>query len=95
VAVTPAGAWTILRVDNGGSPVTLASGSRAIANGDKVAIRIIGTIVRALHYSAANGWVQVLSYDTASDSVKYGAAGRFALEFRGATLDDFGGGSLP
>src|SRR6185437_3923966 len=87
VAVTPAGAWTIIRIDNGGgSPVTLASGTRAVAVGDKVAIRIVGTIVRALHYSSAAGWVQVLSYDTAPDSVKYSAAGRLAIEFRSAKI---------
>jgi hypothetical protein len=95
VAVTPAGAWTILRIDNGGNPVTLASGTRAVAAGDKVAIRIVGTVVRALHYSSAAGWVQVLSYDTAPDSVKYSAAGRLAIEFRSANIDDFGGGALP
>jgi hypothetical protein len=78
-----------------GSPTTLASGTRTIAAGDKVAIRIVGTVVRALHWSPGTGWVQVLSYDTAADATKYTAAGRLALEFRAATLDDFGGGTLP
>ena len=95
VAVTGAGAWTILRVDNGGSPVTLASGTRTIVNGDAVAIRISGSVVRALHFNATSGWTQVLSYDTASDATKYTGAGRLALEFRTSTMDDFGGGSLP
>jgi hypothetical protein len=95
VAVTAAGAWTILRVDNGGSPVTLASGTRTIVNGDKIAIRIVGSVVRALHFNATAGWTQVLSYDTASDATKYTGAGRLALEFRTSALDDFGGGSLP
>jgi hypothetical protein len=95
VSVTPAGAWTIIRIDNGGTPVTLASGTRAIAAGDKIAIRIVGTVVRALHFSTGAGWVQVLSYDTVSDAIRYAAAGRLSLEFRQGTLDDFGGGSLP
>jgi hypothetical protein len=82
VAVTSAGARTIIRIDNGGSPVTLASGTRAIAAGDKIAIRITGSIVKAIHYSAAGGWVQVLSYDTTPDTIRYTAAGRVALEFR-------------
>jgi hypothetical protein len=94
VAVTPTGAWTILRMTSG-SPTTLASGTRTIAAGDKVAIRIVGTVVRALHWSPGTGWVQVLSYDTAADATKYTAAGRLALEFRAAALDDFGGGTLP
>ena len=50
---------------------------------------------QSLHFSSAAGWVQVLSYDTASDSVKYSAAGRLGIEFRSATIDDFGGGALP
>ena len=37
----------------------------------------------------------MLSYDTASDSVRYTAAGSLALEFKTSTVDDFGGGTLP
>ena len=64
VAVSATGVWTIIRVDQGGSPVTLATGpTLAIANGNKIGIRIVGSVVTALSYSAANGWQKVLSYD--------------------------------
>jgi hypothetical protein len=95
VAISPTGAWSIIRIDNGGSPVTLASGvTQQIHAGDKIGIRIVGSVVTALRYTAGGGWVQVLSYDTASDSVRYAAAGRLALEFRAGGFDDFGGGSI-
>ena len=95
VSVSPTGAWSIIRIDNGGSPVTLASGAtQQISTGDKIAIRAVGSVVTALHYTAGTGWGQVLSYDAASDSVRYTAAGRLALEFRAGGLDDFGGGSI-
>ena len=61
VSVTSAGAWSIIRHNNGGSPVTLASGpTQALASGDKIGIRIVGSQIRALHYTTAAGWVQVL-----------------------------------
>ena len=95
VSVSATGAWSIIRIDNGGSPVTLASGAtQQISTGDRIAIRIIGSVVTALHYTAGGGWGQVLSYDTASDAVRYTAAGRLALEFRAGAFDDFGGGSI-
>ena len=76
--------------------MTLASGvTRPISTSDKIGIRIVGSVVTALHYSTAAGWVQVLSYNTSSDPVRYTAAGRLALEFKTSTLDDFGGGALP
>ena len=94
-AISSTGAWSIIRIDNGGS-VTLASGvTRPISTSDKIGIRIVGSVVTALHYSTAAGWVQVLSYNTSSDPVRYTAAGRLALEFKTSTLDDFGGGALP
>jgi hypothetical protein len=94
VAVNSSG-WSILRIDNGGSPVTLASAAiQPLSSGDKLAIRIVGSLVTALHYTKASGWVQVLSYDTAGDSIRYGTAGRIALEFRSSSLDDFGGGTI-
>jgi hypothetical protein len=96
VSVTSAGAWSILRIDNNSAPVTLASGvTQALASGDKLAIRIVGSVVTALHYSGGGGWAQVLSYDTSGDPVRYSGPGRLALEYRTSTLDDFGGGSLP
>ena len=95
VSVSSTGAWSIIRIDNGGSPVTLASGvTQQISTGDRIAIRIIGSVVTALHYTAGGGWGQVLGYDTASDAVRYTAAGRLALEFRAGAFDDFGGGSI-
>jgi hypothetical protein len=94
-AISSTGAWSILRIDNGGS-VTLASGvTQPISAADKIGIRIVGSVVTALHYTTAAGWVQVLTYNTSSDAVRYTAAGRLALEFKTSTLDDFGGGTLP
>jgi hypothetical protein len=96
VAVSATGVWTIIRIDQGGSPITLATGpTQAIANGDKIGIRIVGSVVTALQYTAANGWQRVLSYDTVNDSIRYTTAGRLALEFRKGAVDDFGGGTLP
>ena len=91
-----AGAWSIIRVDHGGQPVTLASGvTQTLASGDKLAIQIIGSRVTALHYTSASGWVQVLSYDTVGDSIRYANPGGLAVEFKTSTIDDFGGGTLP
>ncbi len=96
VAVSATGVWSILRIDNGGTPVTLVSGvTQPLAAGDKLAIRIVGSLVTALHCTTATAWVRVLSYDTSQDSVRYTAAGRLALEFRTSTVDDFGGGTIP
>jgi hypothetical protein len=96
VAVSATGAWTIIRIDNGGSPVTLASGvTQTLANGHKLGIRIVGSLITALHYTSTTGWQQVLSYDTAADSTRYTNAGNLALEFKTSTVDDFGGGTIP
>ena len=95
VAISATGAWSIIRIDNGAVPLTLASGvTQAISSSDKIGIRIVGSIVTALHYTTAAGWIQVLSYNTSSDAVRYTTAGRLALEFRTSTLDNFGGGTL-
>jgi hypothetical protein len=93
VAVTATGSWTILRITNG-SNTTLATGpTQPLASGDKIAIRIVGSVITALHYSAGT-WQQVMTYDTAGDATRYTAAGRIALEFHTSTLDDFGGGTI-
>ncbi len=93
VAVSSAGAWLILRVDSGVS-TTLASGvTQGLVSGDKIAIRVVGTVVTALHF-AAGSWQQLLSYNTSADSIRYTAAGKLALEFKSSTLDDFGGGTI-
>jgi hypothetical protein len=95
VAVSAAGVWSIIRIDNGGSPVTLAGGvSDPLASGDQIAIRIVGSVVTALHKTPSGTWRQVLSYDTAHDATRYTAAGRLAIEFRYSTIDDFGGGGI-
>ncbi len=95
VTVSSTGAWSIQRIDNGGAPVTLATGPiQTLASGDKLAIRIVGTTITALHYTTGGGWNQVLSYDTSADATRYSAAGRIALEFKTSTLDDLGGGAL-
>ena len=94
-AITSAGAWSILRIDAGPS-TTLASGvTQTLASGDKVAIRVVGSVVTALHFTTAGGWVSVMRYDTGSDAVRYTNAGNLAVEFKTSTIDDFGGGSLP
>ena len=96
VAVSATGAWSILRIDNGGSPITLAAGvTQTLAAGDELAIRIVGSVVSALHYTHATGWAQLLSYDTSHDSTRYTAAGNLALEYKTSSLDDFGGGTIP
>jgi hypothetical protein len=95
VAVGSTGAWSIIRIDNGASTPLAGGVTQPLASGDKLAIRIVGSVITALHYTGGSGWQQVLSYDTGSDSIRYSAAGRLALEFRSSTLDDFGGGTLP
>ena len=49
----------------------------------------------ALHYTSTTGWLQVLTYNTSTDSTRYTAAGNLALEFKTSTLDNFGGGTIP
>ncbi len=95
ISISPTGAWSIIRVDAGSDPVTLASVSRPPASGDKIAIRIVGSVVSGLRWTSVAGWTTVVSYDTSSDAIRYTAPGRLTLLFRGSTLDDFGGGSLP
>ena len=93
VAISATGVWSIIRIDNG-NPVTLATGpTDPISSGDQIAIRIVGSVVTALH-NTATGWRQVLSYNTAGDAVRYASAGRLALEFRYSTIDNFGGGGI-
>jgi hypothetical protein len=93
VAVSAAGAWSILRIDASLS-TTLSSGvTQPLASGDKVAIRIVGPLITALHYSGGV-WQQVESYDTSNDATKYSGPGNLALEYKTSTIDDFGGGGL-
>ena len=95
VSVSAAGVWSIVRVDSG-SAVTLVSGvTQALAAGDRLAIRVVGSTVSALHWQPGGGWVQLLGYDTASDAVRYTQAGDLAVEFKTSTIDDFGGGTYP
>ena len=49
--------------------------------GHKVAIRVVGTVVTALHFSNGS-WQQVLSHDTSPDTTRYSNAGNLALEFK-------------
>jgi hypothetical protein len=96
ISPTSGGTWSIIRVDNGGSPVTLPATpvTQALASGDKIGIRIVGSVVTALHYTASGGWQQVLSYNTSSDTTRYTGSGSIAIEFLHDALDDFGGGSI-
>ncbi len=94
VSVSSTGVWSFIRLDTG-TPTTLTTGpTQALASGDKVGIRIVGTTLTGLHYTPAGGWVQVLSYDTSQDATQYSAAGSLALEFKTSTVDDFGGGTI-
>ena len=89
VAVASTGAWTIIRIDNGGTPVTLATGpTQPLAAGDKIAIRIVGSIITALHFTASGGWAQVQSYDTAGDATRYTPRQGSRSSSRSSTLDD-------
>jgi hypothetical protein len=91
VSVNSSGAWSIIRVDNGGSPGTLKSGAtQTIAAGDKIGIEVTGTVVTAW-FNRGGTWTQELTYDTAGDATKY-SSGKLALEFKTSTLDDFSGG---
>jgi hypothetical protein len=96
VSISATGTWSIIRIDNG-VVATLAStpanAPQPLASGDKIAIRIVGSVVTALHYTSS-GWVQVLSYDTSLDSTRYTGAGRVAFEFLNGAFDDFGAGSI-
>lgn len=92
VSISTAGAWSIIRITNGGSPVTLKSGpTQALASGDRIGITVVGTVITAWH-DTGSGWQQVTSYDTSGDTTKY-TAGNLAVEFRSSVLDDFGGGT--
>jgi hypothetical protein len=95
VSISSTGGWSIIRITNA-TATTLASGvNQPLAAGDKIAIRIVGSTITALHYTPSGGWLQVETYDTSRDTVRYTAAGNIAVEFRGSKIDDFGGGSLP
>lgn len=94
VSIAASGTWSILRITNG-TVTTLATGvTDPISSGDQIGIRIVGSVITALHDTAANGWVKVLTYDTSHDTTRYTAAGFLSLEFRTSTIDDFGGGGI-
>ena len=94
VSVTGSGVWSIIRVDKA-TPVTLATGpTQPLAVGDQIGIRIVGTTITALRFTATSGWTRMLTYDTSVDTTRYSTAGRFAIEFRAGALDDFGGGNI-
>jgi hypothetical protein len=92
VSVTGAGAWSIIRVDNGVvvNPPLASGVTQTLASGDKIGIRVAGSVVTALHYTPTAGWTQVLS----ANDTRYTSAGRIALEFRAGAMDDFGGGTI-
>lgn len=94
VSIDAAGVWSILRVD-GGPSTTLATGpTQPLAAGDEIAIRVVGSVITALHYTPVAGWTQVLAYDTSNDTIRYTSPGYLAIEFRTSTIDDLGGGSI-
>ncbi len=95
VSIAATGTWSILRITSG-TPTTLATGSVTdpVSSGDQIGIRIVGSVITALHKTAANGWVAVLTYNTAHDATRYTAAGFLSTEFRTSTIDQFGGGGI-
>ncbi|HLX18825.1 MAG TPA: hypothetical protein VKR23_01625 [Gaiellaceae bacterium] len=96
VAISGTGVWSILRVDNGSTnPTTLITGpTQPLAAGDEIGIRIVGSVITALHYSPATNWTAVVSYDTSSNTTRYTGPGSLAIEFKTSTIDNFGGGTL-
>jgi hypothetical protein len=89
------GVWTVRRVTNGAAPVTLATGpTLALAAGDSVGIRIVGTVVSAWYKAAAGAWQQMMSYDVSADATKHLGAGAAALEFQTQEMDNFAAGTL-
>jgi hypothetical protein len=94
VSITQTGGWSLIRVDSPTSQTQLGgtgnTANQPLASGDKIGIRISGSTVTALHYTANGGWQQVL---TASDA-RYTGAGNIAIEFLKGAIDDFGGGTL-
>ena len=94
VSVTPTAVWSIIRFDGGNDPVTLATGpTQSLASGDKIGIRIIGSVVTALLYAPSSGWTNILSYNTVADAHRYTTSGSFAMLFKASRVDDFGGGN--
>ena len=92
VSIAANGLWSILRI-TAGLPTTLASGvTDPISSGDQIGIRIVGSVITALHKTTAKGWVALLSYDTMNDATRYTTAGSLSFEFRTSTIDNFGGG---
>ena len=93
VSIAANGLWSILRI-TAGTPTTLVSGvTDPISSGDQIGIRIVGSVITALHGTPA-GWRPVLSYNTGNDATRYTAAGLLSFEFRTSTIDDFGGGGI-
>jgi hypothetical protein len=90
VSISGTGAWSIIRIDNGVLQPTLASAPvpQPLASGDKIAIRIVGSVITALHYTSSGGWTQVLS----ANDTRYTGVGSVAIEFKGGAFDDFGAG---
>ena len=89
------GTWLLLRLTNGANNTMATRPGFTLVNvGDKIGVQAIGSVVSAWHCPAGGSWVEMLTYDTAADSVKYTAAGMLAIEFgqAGSELDDFGGG---
>jgi hypothetical protein len=93
VQITSTGTWTILRVDAGPS-TTLATGpTQPLLNGDRIMIRIVGSVISALRFTGGT-WAVVMSYDTARDATRYTSTGRTVIQFKTSTIDSFGGGTI-
>jgi hypothetical protein len=96
VEVLGVGTWRLLRIDNGGAPVVLATGATTKVLGpyDGVAIAAVGTVLTAFWRSGVIGsFAQMVVYDTAGDATKYSTAGYSSLETRNSTLENFCGGT--
>lgn len=88
--------WRVYRFEAPGTFVQVGgTDATAMSAGEKIGCEVIGTTVRALHYTGG-AWVQRVS---GTDSAVTGA-GQIGLEIYGALtsaaarLDDFGGGAV-
>jgi len=83
----------VRRFDNSGSATQIFTVAQAVANGDSVGMNAIGNVITVYYKSGAGAWT---SMGTADGSA-YTSAGFLGVETdgtSGATLDDFGGGTI-
>jgi hypothetical protein len=89
VQVDATGHWTIQRLNGSASGQIAAGSTQALAVGNAVMIRAVGSTIQGLLLSGGTWTVMV----TATDST-YGGSGYVSMEAHTAILDDFGGGTV-